>query len=133
MTDTRSTGQEIQTEVLGAVRKSEEMLADAIKLWADAVQSIMPSIPMPNLPSSEKLYKPEEFVAGAYDFAEQMLISQRKFTESWLEATRSQRKFTEGLLEATRSQRKFAESCLEATKPLLGAVNGTPAKKGATR
>ena len=27
MTETRSTGQEIQTEVLGVVRKSEEMLA----------------------------------------------------------------------------------------------------------
>jgi len=103
MTDTRSTGQEIQTEVLGAVRKSEEMLADAMKLWADTVQSP----------------KPEEFVAGAYDFAEQMLISQRKLAESWLEATRSQRKFT--------------ESWLEATKPLLGAVNGTAATKGATR
>jgi hypothetical protein len=133
MTDTRSTGQEIQTEVLGAVRKSEEMLADAIKLWADTVQSIMPSIPMPNLLYTDKLYKPEEFVAGVYDFAEQMLISQRKFTESWLEATRSQAKVTEGLLKAARSQRKFAESWLEATKPLFGAVNGIAAKKGATR
>jgi hypothetical protein len=119
MTDIRSTGQEIQTEVLGAVRKSEEILADAIKLWADTVQSITPSIPMPNLPYSDKLPKPEELVASAYDLAEQMLISQRKFTESWLEATRSQRKFT--------------ESWLEATKPLLGAVNGTAAKNGATR
>jgi len=119
MTDIRSTGQEIQTEVLGAVRKNEEMLADAIKLWADTVQSIMPSIPMPNLPYSDKLPKPEEFVASAYDFAEQMLISQRKFTDS--------------LLEATRSQRNFAESLLEATKPLLGTGNGTVAKKGATR
>jgi hypothetical protein len=119
MTDTRSTGQEIQTEVLGAARKSEEMLANAIKLWADTVQSITPSIPMPNLPYSDKLPKPEEFVAGAYDFAEQMLISQRKFAE--------------GLLGATRSQRRFAEGWLEATKPLLGAVNGMAAKKGATR
>ena len=118
MTDTRSTGQEIQTEVLGAVRMSEEMLANAIKRWADTVQSITPSIPMPNLPYSDKLPKPEELVAGAYDFAEQMFISQRKFAE--------------GLLGATRSQRRFAESWLEATKPLLGAVNGTAAKKGAT-
>jgi hypothetical protein len=133
MTDTRRTGQQFQTEVLGVVRMSQEMLADAINLWADTVQSITPSIPMPNLPYSDTLYKPEAFVAGAYDFAEQMLISQRKFTESWLEATRSQRKFTESLLEATRSQRKFTESWLDATKPLLGAVNGMAAKKGATR
>lgn len=29
MTETHSTGQEIQTEVLGVVRKSEEMLVDS--------------------------------------------------------------------------------------------------------
>ena len=58
MTETRSTGQEIQTEVLGMVRKSEDMLVGALKAWAEAVQSITPSIPMPNLPYSDKLPKP---------------------------------------------------------------------------
>ena len=43
-------------------------------------------------------------MASSYDFAEQLLISQRK----------------------------FAESLLEAMKPLLGAGNGA-AKKGATK
>ena len=105
MTETRSTGQEIQTEVLGMVRKSEEMLIGALKTWAEAIQSITPSIPMPNLPYSDKLPKPQEFVASTYDFTEQLLISQRK----------------------------FAESLLEAMKPLLGAGNGTAAKKSATR
>ena len=80
------------------------MLAGALTLWADTVRSITPSIPMPNLPYSDRLPTPEEIMASAYDFAEQMLISQRKFTD--------------GLLEAT--------------KPLLGTRNGTAAKKGAT-
>ena len=105
MTETRSTGQEIQTEVLGAVRKGEEMLVNALKVWAEAAQSITPSIPMPNLPYGDKLPKPEEFVASTYDFAEQLLISQRK----------------------------FAESLLEAMKPLLGAGNGLAAKQGPTK
>ena len=105
MTDTRSTGQEIQTDVLGMVRKSEEMLIGALKTWAEAVQSITPTIPMPNLPYSDKLPKPQEFVASTYDFTEQLLTSQRK----------------------------FAESLLEAMKPLLGAGNGTAAKKSATK
>ena len=96
MTETHSTGQEIQTEVIGVVRKSEEMLVDALKVWAEAVQSITPSIPMPNLPYTDKLPTPQEFVASTYDFAEQLLISQRK----------------------------FAESLLETMKPLLGAGNG---------
>ena len=58
MTQTRNTGQEIQTEVLDTVRKSQDVLADAIKRWADAVQSVMPSIPMPDLPYSDQLPKP---------------------------------------------------------------------------
>ena len=74
-------------------------------VWADAVQSITPSIPTPNLPYSDKLPKPEELVANAYNFAEQLLTSQRK----------------------------FAENVLEATKPLLGAKEGAAAKKGATK
>ena len=56
---------------------------------------------MPNLPYSDKLPTPQEFVATTYDFTEQLLISQRK----------------------------FAESLLEAMKPLLGAGNGTTARR----
>ena len=102
MPETRNTGQEIQSEILDMVRKSQDAVVDAIKLWADAVQSITSSIPTPNLPHSDKLPKPEELVANAYNFAEQLLTSQRK----------------------------FAENVLEATKPLLGAKEGPSAKKG---
>ena len=86
MTETRSTSQEIQAEVLGAVSKSEDALVDATKRWAKAVQSVMPSFPMPDLPYSDKLPKPEEFVASGYHFAEELLSSQRKFTEGMFEA-----------------------------------------------
>ena len=58
---------------------------DAIKRWADAVQSLTPSIPVPNLPYADKLPKPEELVANAYDFAEQLLATQRSFAESVLQ------------------------------------------------
>ena len=58
MPETRSTGQEIQSEILDMLRKSQEAVVDAIKLWADAVQSITASIPTPNLPYSDKLPKP---------------------------------------------------------------------------
>ena len=75
MTETRSTGREIQTEVLGVVRKSEEMLVDALRVWAEAVQSITLAISMPSLPYTDKLPKPQEFVASSYDFTEQLLIS----------------------------------------------------------
>ena len=88
MADTRTTSQEIQGEILEAVRKSQDAMVDAIKRWAETVQSITPSIPVPNLPYSDKLPKPEEVVANAYDFAEQLLVSQRNFADSMLQATK---------------------------------------------
>jgi hypothetical protein len=86
MTETRNVGQEIQGEILSTVRKSQDAVVDAIKRWAETVQSITPSIPTPSLPYSDKLPRPEEFVANAYDFAEQLLASQRKFAENVLHA-----------------------------------------------
>src|SRR5216684_5861341 len=84
MTETRNVGQEIQGEILDTVRKSQDAVVDAIKRWAEAVQSITPSIPVPNLPYADKLPKPEELMASAYDFAEQLLATQRSFAESVL-------------------------------------------------
>ena len=39
------------------------------------------------VPFADKLPKPEEVVANAYDFAEKLLASQRKFAEEVLKAT----------------------------------------------
>ncbi|MGH3067211.1 MAG: hypothetical protein ACRDND_01855 [Streptosporangiaceae bacterium] len=88
MAETRTTTQEVQAEILDTVRKSQEAVVDAIKHWADTAQSITPSIPAPSLPYADKLPKPEELVASAYDFAEAMLASQRSFAESVLQAAR---------------------------------------------
>ena len=101
MTDARTATQEVQGEILNTVRKSQEAVVDAIKRWADAVHTMTPSMPTPSLPYTDKLPKPEEFVASAYDFAEQLLASQRK----------------------------FAEDVLHATAPMIAAKNGSAAKK----
>ena len=88
MTDTRAVGQEVQGQILDAVRKSQETVVEAIKTWADTIQAITPSLPaVPAVPFTDKLPKPGELVASAYDFAEQLLASQRKFAEDVLEAT----------------------------------------------
>jgi hypothetical protein len=99
-----TTTQEIQSEILDAVRKGQDAMLDAIKQWADTVHSITPSIPVPSLPYADKLPNPEELVASAYDFAEQLLANQRT----------------------------FAEHMLEATKPLVPGKNGGPATKPAS-
>jgi hypothetical protein len=85
---TMTTTQEIQGEVLNAVRKGQEAVVDTVKQWADAVQAITPSIPVPNLPYADKLPTPDQLVASAYDFAEQLLASQRKFAENVLDAAK---------------------------------------------
>jgi hypothetical protein len=85
MTVTTAT-QELQGEILKTVRKGQEAVVDAIQTWADAVQSIKPSMPDLNIPFTDKLPQPAEVVATAYDFAEQLLAAQRKFAEEALAA-----------------------------------------------
>ena len=87
MSDTQAVGQELQGEILKTVRAGQDAVVDAIQLWADAVQSIKPPLPEVGIPFSDKLPKPAELVAGAYDFAEQLLAAQRKFAEDVLKAT----------------------------------------------
>ena len=79
--------QDLQNEVLNTVRKSQESVIDAIKTWVETVQSITPKVPAVDMPFADKLPKPAEIVASAYDFAEQLLASQRKFAEEVLKAT----------------------------------------------
>jgi len=79
--------QDLQNEVLNTVRKSQETVIDAIKTWVETVQSITPKVPAVDLPFADRLPRPEDVVASAYDFAEQLLASQRKFAEEVLKAT----------------------------------------------
>jgi hypothetical protein len=73
-----TTTQELQGEILKTVRKGQEAVVDAIQTWADAVQSIKPSLPDLNIPFTDKLPQPAEVVATAYDFVEQLLAAQRR-------------------------------------------------------
>ena len=87
MSDTNTAGQELQGEILKTVRKSQDAVVEAIQMCADAVQAIRPPLPEVSIPFAEKLPKPEELVAGTYDFVEQLLAAQRKFAEDVLHAT----------------------------------------------
>jgi hypothetical protein len=81
-----STPQEVQDEFLNTLRKSQETLIEAIKSWVENIQAITPKLPSVNVPLAEKLPKPEEVVANAYDFAEKLLAGQRKFAEDMVKA-----------------------------------------------
>ena len=87
MNSTRTPGQQVQDDILKTVQTSQEAVLDAVKAWADAVQSITPKLPAVNPPFADKLPKPEDVVASGYDFAEHLLANQRKFAEDVLKAT----------------------------------------------
>ncbi len=79
--------QDLQDEFLSTIRKSQETVIDAIRSWVETVQSITPKVPSVQVPGADQLPKPEEVVASAYDFAEQLLASQRTFAEEILKVT----------------------------------------------
>ena len=87
MTDTHTAGERVQEEILKTVRNSQSAVIEAIQTWARTVQSITPALPDVNVPFADKLPKPQELISNAYDFAEQLLASQRKFAEEVLKAT----------------------------------------------
>ena len=58
MTDTRTTTQEFQGEVLKTVSKSQEAVIDAIKTWADAVKSITPKLPAVDVAAGRRAAHP---------------------------------------------------------------------------
>jgi hypothetical protein len=80
--------QDVQEQFLSTIRKSQEMTIDALKTWVETVQSVtqsLPSIPSVSLPGADRLPNPQDVVARGYDFAEQILSNQRKFTDEVLE------------------------------------------------
>src|SRR5437763_792365 len=84
-----STQQELQDQFLSIVTKSQEMALDAIKSMVDSIQTITPRIPAVDMPFADRLPKPQDVVARADHFAEQLLASQRKFAEEMHKATSS--------------------------------------------
>ena len=79
--------QQMQDEFLSATRKSQEIVLQAIKTWVDSAQAVTSKVPSVQLPFADQLPKPEDVVSGTYDFAEQVLVNQRRFAEEILEAT----------------------------------------------
>src|SRR5271163_4060906 len=87
MTETHTMGRELQAEILNTIRKSQTAMVEAIQAWTSKVQSFTPEMPELNMPLADKLPRPQDLISSTYDFAEQLLASQRKFAEDVLKAT----------------------------------------------
>ena len=87
MTETTTAVKDWQEEILKTVRNGQEAVLEALKTWSATAQSITPKLPNVNLPLAGMLPSPQEVVATAYDFAEQLLASQRRFAEEMVKVT----------------------------------------------
>jgi hypothetical protein len=86
MTEARTMSRDLQEDILSTVRKSQDAVVEAIQVWTSKIQSFTPDLPDLTKSFTDHLPKPHELVASAYDFAEQLLASQRKFAEDALNA-----------------------------------------------
>ena len=87
MVDISTAWRDLQDEILKLIRTSQDAVVDALQAWTATVQSVTPDFPKVNLPYADRLPKPETLVNGAYDFAEQLLATQRKFANDVLQVT----------------------------------------------
>jgi hypothetical protein len=79
--------QELQESFLSAIRKSQDITLQAIKVWVDTADYFAPKVSYAHLPFARLLPSPDDVVASSFDFAGQMLASQRGFTDDVLKVT----------------------------------------------
>ena len=78
---------ELEEGFLSTTRKSQEIVLEALQTWVDTVQAFTPKVPSIQIPFVDRLPKPEDVVANAYDFAAEILASQRRFAEEIVKTT----------------------------------------------
>jgi hypothetical protein len=72
-------------EIESTIRKSEQVVLDAIKSWAQTVRDNTPQAPV-QVPFMDRMPAPKALVNSAYDAFEALLANQRRFAEGVLEA-----------------------------------------------
>jgi hypothetical protein len=85
-TDQDST-QELQTQVLDNIRKSQEAVIDGMRTWAETIQQLVPGTTQAAMPRTDQLPSPAEVVDSVFDFAARLLDAQRELAHSVLGAT----------------------------------------------
>jgi hypothetical protein len=106
MNTTLPTAHELREQAVAAVRHGQETTLTVIRHVVEALSSASSKLPSTpeglRVPLADKLPSRESVVAGAYDFAEQLLAEQRKFAEEFLKITaRLRHSSTEDAAQAT--------------------------------
>lgn len=98
------TSEDVQQQVLTAVRKSQEVTLGAVKQAVETVNAAtakLPAVPLvgklpqlppvSGLPGARRLPAPEKVVSATFDFIDRLLAEQRKFAGELVRATASLR------------------------------------------
>ena len=64
-----------QEEFLAVIRKSQEAVIAVVRNLAETVKTATPKLPSVPVPFADKLPGPEDALARAYEFGEQLLAS----------------------------------------------------------
>jgi hypothetical protein len=91
---TATVTEDVRDQVLGIVRKSQELTLDAIKQVVETVNTAaekLPAVPFADrLPSLHQLPgvlpAPQTVVSGTFDFLERLLAEQRRFADELVKA-----------------------------------------------
>src|ERR1035437_3529372 len=96
---TRTSTQDLQEEFLTALRKGQQTMIGALRIWVETVQAVtpklsgvyapltgkLPKLPKVSVPFAGKLPSPKEAVDSTYGLGEELLANQRKFAEAVLD------------------------------------------------
>jgi hypothetical protein len=85
---------DVREQVLGIVRKSQEMTLDAIRQVAETVNAAADKLPFADklpsvrhLPGASARPTPETVVSATFDFVDRLVAAQRKFAGELAKAT----------------------------------------------
>ena len=109
----RDPTQEIQTQVLDGIRKSQEAVIDGMRAWTETIQQLVPGTGQSALPRTDQLPSPAEVVDSVFDFAAQLLAAQRDLAHSVLGAATAA---TERVEEQAGTAGKAAGPAKKATR-----------------
>jgi hypothetical protein len=132
---TATVTRDVQEQVLGIVRKGQEVTLDAIKQVVGTVNGAaekLPAMPfadklppMPKMPGVRALPTPEAVVSSTFDFLDRLLAGQRKFAGELLKATAPMRPAAK---PEAASEPEAAAKSEPATDPAPAADPGSAAE-----
>jgi len=79
--------QELEEEFLATIRKGEDITLEALKPLVEAVQFVVPTMPIVHMPFADRLPTAHEVVADGYGFAGHLLANQRRFADEVIKVT----------------------------------------------